>query len=366
MTRTFLAIALLAAGCNTVQWPTIPDVPDTPTNTTPPVVATGIIASGSFVRPAVTVADDGTVYVAAEGPAMKSVWFYRSNGDSWTGGKIVESQIGGPADASRVYVPDIAEDAGTVWISMRLGTKEGGSMHGPGLYTWTGNAGSFRFTKLTTGAARLAAYNGSCFMLSKNGTFGQFDKSGNLVKVGTFPAGLTGEKFAFAIAPDGKWHSVHNGSAFEPSAYAVTGISRKTWADLATYPDQADDLRYPSICVVQGKAYASSVHGGRNRIQVMEAGRPRYSIAALPSLGTATMEQRCPPRLVAAPGGAVAIWRDGKSIVAVNVESCLAGKAKPARVATGEYPAAAVGPDGAIHLVYVQGANLKHEIMEAP
>lgn len=335
----------------------------------------GVIAAGVFERPVVAVGADGAVYVAAEGGGMGSVWFFRqpAGKSTWTGGLVVKSEKGGAADASRVYVPDIAEKDGTVWVSMRLGVKEWGSMYGPGVWIHKPDgSGAFYFlgektaANLTKGAARLAIDPGlGVVLMAKNGVWGAVGADGAVTRTGTFPAGLTGEKFDFDIDGAGTWHTAHNGSAFEPSAYARTGSGRQTWADLVAYPEQADDLRYISICAADGKAYCIANLGGSTRVQVMDAGRPRFPIAALPSLGAGNMEQRCPPRLAAAPGGVVAVWRAGKDIVAVRVEAGLKG-AKPVKVAGGEFPDVAAGPDGRLHLVFVAEGALRHRVIAAP
>ena len=333
------AVALFAAGCAIIK-----PVP-TPTPTPDPV-PTSIIASGAFARPAISVAQDGSIHVAAEGPGMASLHLYTHNNGTWAGGEIVRGTL---QTAKRVYVPNVLPGL----VSFRYGPKDGGEIQGPGIY----RAGKESFLGFSTGAARLALSKDGPILMSKDGIWQNLTTG----QIGRYNAGLTGEKYAFVIDSSGIWHTAHNGSSRQASAVSIDG-NRQTWASYETYPEQGDDLRYVDICAANGKTYISTVYGGDNRVQVMDAGRPRYSLDALPSLGKATMEQRCPPRLVATPKGVVAIWRSGKAIVAVNVEQALAGTAKPAQIATGEFPAAAVGPTGKIHLVYVSNGLHHKEI----
>lgn len=351
-----IGLILALAGCGTIHLPSIPSIPSVPS--IPAATQDGVIASGAFARPAVAIAKDGTIHVAAEGPPVVAVNYFTSKGNKWAGGEIIRAS---KDTAGRCYVPDVVPDV----VSWRWGNKEYGKLHGPGLYV----AGKVLYPGLTLGAARLAEHNGTVYLLTKNGVYGQLDKAGNVVKVGTFPAGLTGEKYAFAIDEKGTWHTAHNGSALQASSYAWGTPDRGTrvvWADDKAYPDAADDLNYPSICAANGTAYIAANYGGRIVIQIMDSGKPRYSVTSLPSIGPGTKEQRCPPRLVATPAGPVAIWRQGRDIVAVNVVKALSGTAKPVRVATGEYPDAAAGPDGKVHLVYVNAGNLMHMTLEAP
>ena len=331
---------------------TAPTTPDTPVTAT---AAAATIAQGTFVRPAIAVSASGAIHVAAEGPNMASGHAWTWTGKKWQGGQIVAAS---KDTAGRCYLFDVAPSGIIVW---RWGNKEYGKLHGPGLYA----AGKVSYPGLTTGAARLAHDGSRTYLMSKNGAWAELDAQGSPTRTGSFPAGQTGEKFDFFITPAGVWHTAHNGFSKEASAYTSSKTARQTWAAYADYPDQGNDLCYPSVCAVDGKAYCISTLGGSTRVQVMDAGKPRFPLNRLGTLGKATLEQRCPPRLVATRTGVAAVWRAGKTILAVNVEAGLKGR-KAARVADGTYPAAAPMPDGSIALVFVEPGRLTFKRVEAP
>lgn len=330
-----------------------------------------IVSAGAYARPAIAAGHSGAIFVAAEGAKMQSAHlFVRSAAGTWAGTLLAQSAKGGPCDASRVYVPDaVVDSAGWCWVSMRCGPKEWGSMHGPAIYVRSpAGAGTWKFLGLTTGAARLALDDsspGAAILLTKNGAWGAVDRQGNVTRTGNYPAGSTGEKFAFAIAGS-MWVSAHNGYSEQSSACTIgtaAGGPRQTWAAYLAYPAQGNDLNYPSLCIVTGAAprvYVLSVYSGALRVQVFQNGKPRYPADALPSLGEATQEERCPPRLVATAAGAVAVYVKSGSIYQVNVERRLAGQAVPARIGAGTNPAVCTDAAGALHMAYIQGGALRY------
>ncbi|MFO7535711.1 MAG: hypothetical protein R6X19_08530 [Kiritimatiellia bacterium] len=336
------------------------------------------ISVGTFVRPAIAIANDGSVFVAAEGSSMQSVYLYTflRGSAKWAGGVIARCERGGLVNTSRVYVPDVVVDrGGWVFVFMRCGPKEWGVLHGPAVYVRapTGS-GQWQFLGMTTGAARADIDDGNpgtVYLLSKDGAWGAVSRQAVIERKGTFPgAGRTGEKFDFDIVGS-RWYTAMNGYSAMPAAFGwgfENAGSRATWAAHAAYPGQGDDLCYPSVCAdlnVPGRVYIASVFSGRLRVQVMVDGKPQFPIDNLADLGEATMEDRCPPRLVCTSKGVVAIWKNGNDIQAVIVSRALAGKAKPVRICAGSFPAAAVDAAGKINIVYISGGALRIKTMEA-
>lgn len=347
-------VAASAAGCSALPRVVQRAAPD------------AIVAVGEFARPAISLGRNGTVFVAAEGAGMASVHLFTWTGRAWGGRLVAASERGGVVDASRVYCPDVEAVGETCVVAMRCGNKEWGSLRGPAYAT---GSGVWRFPDLTEGAARLAvdpARPNEAVLMTKNGAFGVINERGDIFATGAFGAGQTGEKYAFCIDAASRWHTAMNGFSGEASAYARTGIRRRTWASHEAYPEQGDDLRYPSVVADGESAVIATVLGGRLRVQIMDAGEARFPIDDLPSLGAATMEERCPPKLVATPRGVVAVWRAGGAIMAANVKLCLDGSAKPVRIAEGAFPDAACGPDGMLHVVYSDRVALNHKKVEAP
>jgi hypothetical protein len=379
---------LVSVGCKTIQTdildtlppvvtnavPDLPDLPDVPGVPSADISAppSGLIASGPFYRPAVAVGDDGRIYVAAESPAMKAVHLYVWTGKKWEGGVIAEVQQGGTINTSRIYVPRVVVDRdGWCFVSMRCGPKEWGTLHGPAIYIrspkgegkWT-FLGERSPANLTLGAARLALdKQGRCVLLSKNGVWGVINHDGARGDAGQFPAGLTGEKFDFAIDESSTWHTAHNGSQLETSMYGRTGSAKKPWASEPAYPDMANDLNYPSIAVTSnGVAFIASVLEGRLRVQSVSAsGVMRWPVGGLLDMGPASVMDRCPPKLVAAPSGVKVLYRRGKDLVIRPVQPFGDGVV----FAQGDFPSAAFsGRLGGLAVVWVGNGGLQFKIVK--
>lgn len=326
--------------------------------------ASDTVAAGDFVRPAIAVGQNGQIAVAAEGPKMASVHLWTWSGREWEGAQIATASA---ETAGRCYVPDLAIDAaGVVYVSFRWGNKERGRLHGPGLVV----NGKPSYPGLTHGAARLALTSDGVVLMSKDGAWGLLDRSGAVVRSGRFSAGSTGEKFDFSVSPDGRtWATAHNGYSAQSAALAIgvpSAARRVTWADYLRYPDQGDDLRYPSVCLgSNGVAWASAVYGGRLRANACDAtGRLRWPADALPDLGAATSLERCPPRLVAWRGAVWAVYEQGGQVWRLDVAAGAERKAKPIRIAAGRQPAAAVDHAGRLHVAYIVSGAVKYGIIE--
>lgn len=314
----------------------------------PAAQAPGVIASGSFVRPAIA-SDGQALYVAAEGPGMASVHYWTGKAGKWQGGLVVTASRN---TAERTYVVDVLPGI----VSFRYGKKEAGKLHGPGLY----RNGREEFPNLTTGAARLAMSKDGPILMSKNGAWLNL----STVHRGQYNSGSTGEKFAFVISGD-TWATCMNGWSNDHSSVSING-KRQVWADYATYgKSYGNDLCYPDLCLdVNGTAYMTAVLAGRLRIQVLEAGKLRFPLTALFDAGPATMEDRCPPRIVATAKTVHAFFVLKGSIYRLDVKQALKGKAKPVLVCAGSQPDVCAGPDESLHMVYVAGRQLLYRRIE--
>lgn len=357
--------------------PDVPDVPDIPSVPDAPATsvsapADGQIAAGPFYRPAVAVGDDGRVFVAAERPAFQAVHLYTWTGKKWEGGEVIHTQKGGAANTSRLYVPRVVVDRdGWCFVSMRCGPKEWGTLHGPAIYIrspkgegkWT-FLGERSPANLTLGGARLALdKQGRCVLLSKNGVWGVINRDGTCTEKAQFQAGLTGEKFDFAIDDSGVWHSAHNGSRLETSMYGRTGQAKQAWASEPAYPDMANDLNYPSIAVTSnGVAWIASTLEVRLRVQsVSAAGKTRWPINALLDLGPAAVMDRCPPKIVSTPSGVKVLYRRGKDLVIRPVQPLGDGVV----FAQGDFPSAAYGGRlGGLAVVWVGNGGLQFKLVK--
>jgi hypothetical protein len=324
--------------------------------------AGAVVAAGTFVRPVIAAGPDGRLYVAAEGPGMASIVLYVFDGKRWSGGTVVTASM---ATALRCYVPDIEVGAdGTCWVSFRWGKKEGGRLHGPGVWIRAPNGtGKLIYPHLTTGAARIEPDGAGVVLMSKNGAFGRIDKSGTVTSGGMMKAGLgTGEKFDLDTQGE-VWAVAINGCTAQPSSITVgtaAGGQRVTSFDHGVFPGLGNDLNYTSVLLHKGTAWAAMIESGKLRLNALTGTALRWPATAPASLGAGTMDQRCPPRLVAAKAGPSVIWRRGQEIVMADIEKGLKGAA-PVRLASGIYPSAATGPDGRVHLVYVDGAGLHYK-----
>jgi len=337
----------------------------------------GTIATGSFCRPSIAIAADGRAFVSAEGPDMGSTytWTLAPGATAWTGGLAIEGTKNGPADAGRVYLPVTLPNGITAG---RLGPKEWGKMHGPFIVVQKPNGKtSFRFTGYTTGAPRLAYWSGKSFLMTKNGAWAELDDAGAFLRTGTWPAGGTGEKFAFDIGPDGRWHTAVNGYSAEDAGYASSpgvgpsGGHRVTWAKYSAFPSMGNDLCYVSVVGTTNGAVISTVYGSdpesrRLRLQrVTKAGSMVYPVDKLCDLGPAALEDRCPPRLVNTPAGVIVVWRRGTDLLygrTEGLERTARGKGDyaPRRLAAGSFPAAAWDPRAkALTVVFCAGGGLQ-------
>lgn len=370
---------ILAAVTNAATQPAVTNVAPAPAPApAQPAQApsTELVAAGDFYRPAIAMGKNGMIAVAAEGPRLGSVHLYTlpAGAKKWTGGVVMQTQRGGTLNCSRIYVPDVAVDSdGWTFVTARCGPKEWGTLHGPAAWIQDPKGkGALYVINFTIGAARLGlepGKPGAAIVMSKNGTWARLERSGRLAQVSTFPAGLTGEKFAFAITPAGTWHTAHNGSALQASAYAwgtAAGGRRITWADDKTYPDMANDLNYPSLLVTEdGVAWCASVLSGRLRVQrISPAGALRWPATALGDMGPAKHGDRCPPRLAVAGGRLLAVWEaPGGTITRTDVLLALKGKAAPKVVCQGTQPAVCSDAAGRLHMVYIQAGALRYRAL---
>lgn len=373
MTRRLpiLALSVLLAGCSSIRQAreigldtSLLDLWNTSTQAVDAASPSDLVAAGDFVRPAIAVGQDGKIAIAAEGPKMASVHVWTWSGRKWDGAQIATASA---ETAGRCYVPDVAvDDAGVVYVSFRWGNKERGKLHGPGLVV----AGKPSYPGLTTGAARLALTSDGVVLMSKDGAWGLLDRSGAVVRSGRFSAGSTGEKFDFSVSLDGRtWATAHNGYSAQSAALAIgvpSAARRVTWADYLRFPEQGDDLCYPSVCLgSNGSAWAASVFGGRLRVNACDAGgRLRWPADALPDLGPAAASERCPPRLVAWRGAVWAVYEQGGQVWRLDVAAGAERKAKPIRIAAGRQPAAAVDHAGRLHVAYIVSGAVKYGIIE--
>lgn len=331
---------------------TSPDPGETTSNSVPTTGST-ITIPGAFSRSAIAIAADGSLTVGAEGPNMTPMSMYTSKdgGKTWTGGVVAQAS---KQTAARCYVPDAEPGI----ISWRWGKKPYGVYHGPGYCI----GGKVYYPQLTIGAARLARDPaGLVYLMSKNGDWGRIDAAGVMVERGKFPAGGTGEKFDFAIGPDGAWYQAMNGSSGESSRFAYgtkTGGKTLAWADYATYPEQGDDLCYPSICVGTDGVYVATVYSGRLVLNIFRGGKLVYPPNKLADLGPATMEIRSPPRLVNTSKGVYIVAKSGGNIVYSSVAARLAGKPWGV-IGQGAYPSVtSYGNTNVFVLAYSAGGGL--------
>ena len=331
MKRIASIILLALTGCASI--------PRLPWNK--PAVPAAVIAAGNFARPVVSVDGKGVVRVAAEGPKMDSIHLWTWTGKAWEGVEIVRSS---PSTASRVYVPDI--EGGIV--SWRYGNKEGGPMRGPGYW----QDGKTFYPGLTEGAARLATSDAGTILMSKGGEWINLDTGAR----GRYPAGLTGEKFDFAIDRD-TWATAHNGFSGEASRITIGGKGT-TWASYAEYPDQGNDLNYPCAAIADGAAWAAAVYAGRVCVNSWDGKALGWPATALLDLGPATMQERCPPRLYALSGAVYAVWQHKGAIYRKRIPD-----GPQERLATGTMPA--VAADGErVFMAYISDGNLTVKIIE--
>jgi hypothetical protein len=301
-----------------------------------------LVAVGTFARPAIGY-HAGTWTVAAEGAGMASIWVYRLQGGKWIGGEAVH---GSAQTADRVYVPSVAGGL----VSFRFGPKTGGTWKGPGLVMPDNRV--IR-TQLTTGAARLAVDGQGLILMSKDSAWGRVNADGSIGQRGRFAGLSTGEKLSFAVSTSGLWTVGMNGYSKQDASVAVgtqAGGKITAVASFRTFPEMGGDLIYCSVAFgPDGSAWWASSFGGRLRINKVANGKARWSPEAPRNMGPCVAGDRCPPRLVSLPSGVVAIYEaPGRKIMRQDLPS---GKA--AQIATGSQPAAAVGPDGRIVIVFV-------------
>lgn len=381
----FLAGCLITGSDVGAVLDSIPSPGDAVTNApalppVPPVVETakpvpgGLVAAGAFVRPVVAQGPGGVLFVAAEGPRMASVCLYVYQAGKWAGGPVMVSEHGGQVDAGRIYVPDLVVDAdGWAWTTARAGIKEWGKMYGPCVWIRAPDGkGVFKFLAFSKGAARIAldpARPGRAIVMSKDGAWAEVDRTGRRTVQGSFPAGKTGEKLAFTI--DGPtWWTAMNGYSAQSAAVAsgpAAAGKRLTWADWSTYQDQSSDLCYCSVAVgSNGVGYVAAVLGGHLRVQVVQRGAVRFPVNRLGDLGSAKLEDRCPPKLVQTGLGMVAVWSGSAGIMAVRVDEALAGRAKPVRIGSGAMPSVCALADGRLAVVSVTGAGLALSLVNVP
>lgn len=306
----------------------------------------GVIASGSFARPAIGVYQ-GVITVAAEGAGMGSIWKYTLgvNG-KWSGGEAVK---GSAQTADRVYVPDVAGGV----VSFRFGPKTGGVWKGPGLIMPDGKV--IR-TQLTTGAARLAQDSKGVIIMSKDASWGRVNADGSIGQRGRFAGMSTGEKISFDCSGD-QWAVGMGGYSKQYACVAVgteKGGKLTSVASYKTYPDMSSDLLYCSVKIHGSNVWFATSYNGRLMVNRVTAGRARWPITALKDMGPCVAGDRCPPRLVALSGRVYAIYEaPGRKIMMQAIP-----KGKAAQIATGSQP----GADDFGHVVYVDG-GLKIKVL---
>lgn len=316
-----------------------------------------LVAAGAFARPAIGI-HGGTVTVAAEGPGMASIWVYRLEAGKWIGGKRLS---GSGATAARVYGLSVADGTS----AFRFGPKTGGTWKGPGLIM---PSGAVIRTQLTTGAARLATDPKGLILMSKDANWGRVNPDGTTSKPRRFAGLSTGEKIAFDVSGY-TWAVGMNGYSKQDASVAVgpaEGPGKVTAvASFKAFPAMGSDLLYCSVVISGPDVWFASSYGGRLRINCVTNGRARWPVTALADLGPCVAGDRCPPRLLAVKGRVFAIWEaPGRSIMRVDVEAMLKGKAKPVRICAGSQPAALVDTDGRVRVVYIGEGGIRCRVLE--
>lgn len=303
------------------------------------------IAAGTFIRPAIAIGPDGRLYVAAEGPGMASVHSYVTDAKGrWTGKQVVTASR---QTALRTYCVNVLPGI----ISFRYGNKEDGEFRGPGTYD-----GIEKFHNFSEGAARLAMSKSGPILMSKEGEW----KNLATGQRGKYNAGKTGEKFAFDIRGD-TWATCHNGYSAQASAVSING-QLQTWADYATYGNwYGNDLCYPDVLIApDGSVWCASVYNDRLVVQQFVKGKPRWPVNALRDLGPATLQIRCPPRLVATQKAVEVVFVKAGSIYRINVE-----RGPPVEICRGTFPDV-VSAGKTIHMTYIDGAKLLYRSIGEP
>jgi hypothetical protein len=268
---------------------------------------TGIIG----MRPAVTCLANGSIVIVADCDNQKRIVVGQERQDGVfiqaTLGTSSKDAGGGKFNASRLYVPSIASGPMGWVASWRNGVKEWGRDYGPGAAN--GDLSLFLGKGFTTGAARMA-YDPKAkrfVLLSKDGAFLELAQDLSIVGRGTLRVGKSGEKLAFVIGANGIRHSAMGGCQAGPSAYIDSTMSKAVvWASARAYPEQGDDVQgYVGIGLLgPRKAIVGGIYAGGLRVNVIKAGKVLRNPESLPSLGSASKQERCKSRRLR--------WRPGK------------------------------------------------------
>jgi hypothetical protein len=337
------------AGCQTTQVGQIIDAISSANTNSPAITASnatqnadGVISVGTFVRPAIGF-HQGIVTVLAEGPSMASVWRWTLKGGKWIGKMAVQ---GSDATAGRTYGAGVAADIGV----FRFGPKgDHGTWKGPGLIMPDGR---IIRTGLSTGVGRLAVDDKGLVLMGKNAEWARVNPDGTLGQRGQWKGLTTGEKLAFT-ASGSTWACAMGGFSKQDSSVGIgnaSGCKVIKVAAFGNYPSMGPDQNWPSVAIdSNGAVWFASAYAGRLMVNAVTAGKARWPITALKDMGPCATGDRCPPRLLTVRGLPLAVYEaPGKAIMLQAVPD-----GKPVRIATGSQPAATVGPDGIIRVVYV-------------
>lgn len=346
---------LLLSGCQTTQVGQIIDAISSASTNSPAITASnvtpnadGVIAAGTFVRPAIGFHKD-IVTVLAEGPNMASVWRWTLKGGKWIGKMAVQ---GSDATAGRTYGAGIAADIGV----FRFGPKgDHGTWKGPGLIMPDGR---IIRTGLSTGVGRLAFDDKGLVLMGKNAEWARVNPDGTLGQRGQWKGLTTGEKLAFTTSGS-TWACAMGGFSKQDASVGIgnaSGCKVIKVAAFTNYPSMGPDQNWPAVAIDStGTVWFASAYSGRLMVNAVTNGRTRWPTTALKDMGPCVTGDRCPPRLLTVRGLPWAIYEaPGKAIMLQAVPD-----GKPVRIATGSQPDATVGPDGIIRVVYVDAAALK-------
>lgn len=340
------------------------------------------LGSGSFERSSVAWTQDGRVAVAADRGEQPDLWFGEEpvRGSAFAMRVLVNGMEKNPIYANRCFLPRVVVDAdGGVLVSFKTGTKELDLKKEPGTTRGVALAAVFAgdepevvlaLADVGHAQADVVAGKPGCVVLGTLGKWAQFDAGLARVAGGAVPAGKSGEKIQFRIAPKVKngavvWHTCHNGYSGESSRYWCTGRPAGiTWAAHAKYPSQGSDLNHPGLGVdakkprkaVMGAVFADYLH-----LNVAESGVLEFDPAKLKCVGKATLENRHGPQFIPYPkGGMFCLFNLKGKVMGFDVYGWLADPVKnPVQeLASGRFASGAFNKSGRLAMVYARDKKL--------